>query len=577
MEKTEESKFELRERYFNRELSWLDFNFRVLEEAFEIRNPLLERLKFLCIFTMNFDEFCMVRVAGLKKMLKEGFSNCESPDHLPIDEVLRKVTEKSRVLKQSHANFFSDKFSKEMKDSGLEIISYNELNGSEKKKLDEYFELELFPVLTPLAVDSSHPYPYLNNLSLYLLVEFVPDPQVCLNNQMIGFVEVPNVIPRLISLEENSENCFRFVLLEDLIKAHLNHLFLGFEAKKCYEIRVIRNLDYKLLENDVVDLLETIQKEMNKKHQQEVVWIETNENMPLNLKNELKKLLKITEDDIFTLRSPLYLPGLLSLYDLPLKNLKDPAFNPRLPSRLEGNKNIFSLIRVSDLLVHHPYESFYAVIEFLNSAAEDPSVLAIKQTLYRTSGDSPIIDSLIRAAENGKQVTAVMELKARFDETNNILWARRLERAGVNVVFGFVGFKTHCKFALVIRREKDKLRRYVHLSTGNYNSHTAKMYTDIGLFSSKIELTEEISALFNLLTGFNVLVSENREKTSRYSKLFSSLGVAPLTLRPKIIREIDLLIKEQKEVGSCQIMAKMNGLVDQQIIEKLYDASNAGG
>ena len=562
--------------FFNRELSWIEFNARVLDEAFQNSTPLLDRLKFLSIFSGNQDEFFMVRVAGLKKMLKEGFIDCESADGADIQQTLKEIHEKSKALMQKQYGYFLNVLQGDLAREHIRILSYQELSAEQKALMADYFRNVVFPVLTPLAVDPSHPFPFLTNLSHYLMVKFKPSGYFSQTEHLIGFVEIPSAIPRLLELSSNQKG-YCFLLLESLIRAHLNELFLGFEVSGSWMVRVTRNLDYTLLENRVVDLLEAIQKEVINRPNPEAVRLEIQENMDASLVRKLQSILGLGDHDLYHLPEPFVIPGLMSLHRLPLAHLKEEEFNPRLPACMGGAGNILSLIREQDLLVHHPYESFYTITEFLSVAAADKDVFAIKQTLYRSSGDSPVIDALIRAAENGKQVTAVIELKARFDEKNNIDWARRLERSGVHVVYGFIGLKTHAKTTLVVRKENDKMVRYVHLSTGNYNSQTASQYTDIGLFTADEKIGTDISALFNLLTGFNILSIGGGVRNGVHSlPVFKKIIVAPLELRKYILREIDQTIVDQKAHGRSLIVVKLNGLDDRRIIERLYKASQAG-
>lgn len=566
--------------FFNRELSWLAFNERVLEEACNPTTPVLERLKFLSIFTTNLDEFFMVRVAGLKKMLKEGFVYCETPDCMPISDILKSIKIKTdQLLKRQYKCL--EEVMVILKKEGLCIVDITQISDTEKQFLTKYFQDHVFPVLTPLAVDSSHPYPFLNNLAIYLIAEFIPKSEngnaQQTDSTFTGFVEIPLVIPRIIPISENFAKEKRFVLLENLVLEHLEEMFLGFKVARWSTIRVTRNLDYTLLENRVVDLLESIQKVVVNRQHQEAVRLEVAFNTPEDIIDQITDILKISKSkDVYRIPRPLFIPGLMGLYKKDYPHLKDEPFNPRLPARMAGNHNIFNLIKQKDLLVHHPYESFYAVTEFLGEAASDPNVLAIKQTLYRTSGDSPIIESLIKAAEDGKHVTAVVELKARFDEKNNIIWARRLERAGVNVVYGFVGLKTHCKATLVVRKENQDLVRYVHLSTGNYNSQTAKLYSDIGLFTCAPDFGHDVSALFNLLTGFNIIGEKGKLRDGIILPTFNKIVLAPINLRNWLIEQIDYVIEKKKQGEHAAIYAKINGLVDRRIIEKLYSASQYG-
>jgi polyphosphate kinase len=558
--------------FLNRDRSWLEFNARVLEEAASSSVPLLERLHFLSIFSSNLDEFFMVRVAGLKKMLAEGIGICEAADHTPIKTVLEQLRERTAALCfRQHEILYA--ILRELEDHGIAIAKLSDLSEQQQSALKAYFFNNVLPVLTPLAMDSSHPFPSISNLALYLVIRFSASGDEQRNR--LGFVEIPAVLPGLVPVE-GGKHPYTFVLLEELVGAHLEQLFLGFEIADFKPIRITRNLDYTLMENNVVDLLISVQREMIEREHQEAVRLEVQDDISDSTLNVLMDRLKLLPGDVYKLQRPIDVLTMKALCALPFDHLKETLFNPRLPLRMASNANFFSILSEGDLLVHHPYESFYAVIEFLNAAASDEQVLAIKQTLYRTSGDSPVIESLIKAAENGKKVTAVIELKARFDEKNNIVWARRLERAGVNVVFGFVGFKTHCKATLVVRKEGDRLVRYVHLATGNYNSNTAKLYTDLGLFTADQKIGQDISTVFNLLTGFNVLTNISLPHRENAIPKFEEIALSPFTTRDKTIDLINDEILCQRESGQGLIMAKMNALVDQVIIQKLYEASQAG-
>lgn len=582
-------------RYFNRDLSWLAFNARVLAEAEDPTTPLLEKLKFLSIFSSNLDEFFMVRVAGIKKMLEGEFFTDEPSDEATGGETLAAIRTRVMDLVKRKYECLHQVVLPELRKHDVEIVSMSDLKKSQRAYLEDYFFREVFPVLTPMAVDPAHPFPFLTNLSLYLLVMFkrvTRDTPVDI--PPIGLVEIPTVLPRLIPIAtlpgqsetrqyetkpgetRQFETKRQYILLEDLVEAHLGSLFIGFDITATSRVRVTRNLDYKLLENEVVDLLKSVQREVTSREHQEAVRLDFCGEIPPAVFQMLLRELHITEADVYEKTAPLMLNGMMGLYQLPLPNLKDPPFNPRLPRQMESREDIFSLVAEEDLLLHHPYDSFYPTIEFLQQAAHDPAVLAIKQTLYRTSGDSPIIDALIAAAENGKQVTAVVELKARFDEKNNITWARRLERAGVNVVFGFVGLKTHCKMILVVRRESGRLVRYVNLSTGNYNSNTAKLYTDLSLFTVADEIGEDISTIFNLLTGFNILTGDGKLRKKLAIPQLKKLALAPTGLRERFLELIGREAIFAKKGVKARIVAKMNALVDREIIDALYAASAAG-
>ncbi|MFW7378113.1 MAG: polyphosphate kinase 1 [Oligoflexus sp.] len=560
--------------YLNRELSWLEFNSRVLNEALDESTPILERVRFMSIFASNLDEFYMVRVAGKKRASREGLATSDSPDQSPSHEILSSIRQRCADLVQSQYQNYSHSLLPRLQEHGIEIKRLSELSVDQQKQLAEYFTESIFPVLTPLAVDPAHPFPFLANLRSYLLVTFT-NPKVSGEQLAVSFVEIPAVLPRLIKVE-NQENRHQFLFLEDLIIHHLPRLFFGLEIATVYHIRVTRDLDFTLLENEVVDLLQSVQNKVRAREQAQIIRLEVSDDLPKQLEEYLHQTLCISGEDVFRYPGPLALNDLVILCQLPLDHLKYEPFNPRLPQPLSGSRSIFSIIQQEDLLIHHPYESFYTVIELLNAAANDPKVIAIKQTLYRVSGEnSPIIDALIQAAENGKQVTVVLELKARFDEKNNITWARRMERSGVNVVYGFVGLKTHAKITLIIRREDSKVRRYLHLSTGNYNWATARSYCDVGFMTADPSLCDDVSELFNLLTGFNLL-SEQRIFDNPSLPKFRKIKISPLNLREHILDLIDREINCCNEGKRGLIIAKMNALVDKKIIDKLYEASQAG-
>ena len=575
MSSTKPAKLAGRDRdiFFNRELSWLDFNARVLAEANSTSVPLLERLKFLSIFFSNLDEFFMVRVAGLMRMMEEGILVHESPDDMTPAEILENIQEKVLTLLNSVYSTIYPDIVKQLDGEEIKILQLAELTRSEKKYIEEFYQTQVEPVLTPMSVDPAHPFPYLANLALYYVVRFQGERAD--ENPVIGLLEVPSILPRMIPVSKKNGE-YRYVFLEDVIEAHIESVFLGYEINGCYAVRVTRNLDYNLLETEVVDLLKSVQKHVTKKRNQEAVRLEYTDKIPPEIVRFLLEALELTADDAYPCSGPLQLSDLMELFKISRSDLKDPSFNPRIPTRLGRDDSIFESISERDLLVHHPFDSFYTVTEFLNSAARDPNVLAIKQTLYRTSGDSPIIDALIAAAENGKQVAAVIELKARFDEKNNIVWARRLERAGVHVVYGFIGYKTHAKSCLVVRREGDKLVRYAHLSTGNYNSNTATLYTDIGLLTKDPAITSDVSAMFNLLTGFNSEAGSKSLTNSGHVPEFSQIWLAPFSMRENFIRAIDREVQAHKAGKEALIIAKVNSLVDRAIIEKLYKASATG-
>lgn len=561
--------------YFNRELSWIEFNARVLEKSEEDSTPLLERIKFLSIFASNLDEFFMVRVAGMRRMLKEGIQKCESPEQFDLEPTLLRIKTRVQTLIDQMYRNFNESILEQLASHSVSIRKMEDLNSQQIAVLGPYFQSEVFPVLTPLAVDSSHPFPFLTNLGLYLLVNINKDKQDEENG--IAFVRIPEVLPRLVPIPSSRKGRFQFeyVLMEDLIQYHLETLFLGCEISSVHSIRVTRDLDYQLLENSISDLLAAIKSATSTTQFQEAVRLEVSRGTPDRLIELLCDRLEIQPQDVYSVPGPLNISGFMRLPSLPLSHLKEEPFNPRLPARMSKQKSVFNLIREQDLFVHHPFDSFYAVTEFLSAAAADDQVLAIKQTLYRCAGDSPIIEALIQASEAGKQVTVVIELKARFDERNNIVWANRLARAGVNVVFGFVGLKTHAKMTLVARKERNGIRRYIHLSTGNYNSQTAKIYTDVGILTCDEDFGSDVSALFNVLTGVNVFV--DGVPAAKNLPALKKLAMAPTSLRNKLLFLIDQEIdNESKKSGSGHMVVKTNALIDKEVIDKLYQASQAG-
>ncbi len=568
------------DKYLNRELSWLEFNYRVLEEALDATNPLLERLKFISIFSSNLDEFFMVRVAGLKKMESESISESESPDILPVHQIRNKIESRVKEMIRIKYGCLQNDILKQLTQYDIVIKSVGDLNSGEKYFIEKYFKERIFPVLTPLSFDPAHPFPFLTNRSSFLV--FFPkimgmESHGSVEIKRLCFVEVPSVLPRFVQLgvSENSPR-FHYIALEDIITEYLPQIFYGIEKPTTYSIRILRNLDYTLLENKVVDLLRSMQRELINREHQEVVRLEYSQDMPKDMLDILRAKLNLEVMDLYSIPGIINPASFFEITKIPIEVLHDPPFNPRLPKIFGGHEDIFSLISKEDILVHHPYESFYTVTELLYTAAMDENVLAIKQMLYRTAGDSPIIDSLIRAAENGKKVTAVVELKARFDETNNMVWAKKLQDSGVNVVFGFVGYKTHSKATLIVRKEGNEVKQYVHLSTGNYNSTTAKLYTDLGLFTSHPDIVHDVTVLFNLVTGVNVLSLGNPALKKETLPDLRIVAVAPYNLRSTFKKLIEREIHNAKKLGKGMIIAKMNALVDKEIIDKLYEASQAG-
>ncbi|HVO67161.1 MAG TPA: polyphosphate kinase 1 [Syntrophales bacterium] len=558
----------------DRELSWLEFNRRVLEEVQDNTNPTLERLKFASIFSSNLDEFFMVRVGGLYRILEMDVEDIDP--YLEMSQrKLNEIAEKARELVTDQYKCFVGEVMPQLERAGISILRIDELDKKESNRLEEYFEEHVFPVLTPLAVDPGHPFPYLGNLRLNLMVLF-EEMVGTKRPQAYAFVEVPSILNRLVPVKGEG-NGYRFILLEDLIRRYINRLFPGMKIKNTIALRLTRNQDYDLHENEVLDLLQSIEAVIKDRSNKIAVRLEIDPGAPKKIVNMILKQLGIEERFVYEINGPINISDFLPLYDLPVDAPhRDIPFNPRLPKRFTSDKDVFSIIREGDVLLHHPYDSFAVVMEFLDAAADDPNVLAIKQTLYRTGKDSPVVAALRRAAETGKQVTAIVELKARFDEKYNINWSKRMEEAGVNSVFGFVQWKTHCKATLVVRREGKQLRRYVHVSTGNYNTVTAKIYTDVGLLTCDPEFGNDVSALFNVLTGFNSWSSGDMLKTDTVASMFRIFMISPVTTQDAILRLIDREIEKSNPQKPGRIIAKMNALIDTKTIRKLYEASRAG-
>ncbi len=545
--------------YINRELSWLEFNARVLHEARDDRNPLLERAKFLAIFSSNLDEFFQVRIAGLRQQVQAG-STKVSPDGRTAAEQLQAARVRCLELLAEHSSIWAE-LRAALAAEGIAVAEYGEVP-EHHERLRERFLEEIFPVLTPLAVDPGHPFPYISTLSLSIAVG-LRDPES--GERRFARVKVPPILPRLIEIESG-----RFVLIDQVIEANLDLLFSGMEILETHLFRVTRNADLALEEDEADDLLLAIEEELRRRRFGEAVRLEVERSMPATTRAILLKGIGLTEEDCYAVSGMLDLTALWQLVSLDRPDLKPPAWTPVIPGRLvppdeDEPADVFAALRVGDILLHHPYESFVASTErFIAQAAEDPEVLTIKQTLYRTSGDSPIVRSLIKAAEQGKQVVVLVEIKARFDEEANIVWARKLEQAGAHVVYGLVGLKTHSKVALVVRREGSFLRRYVHIGTGNYNTKTARLYTDLGLLSCRPELGADVTDLFNVLTG----LSRQRE--------FRRLLVAPHTLRSRFLDLVDREIGHAQAGRPARIVVKVNAIVDVACIEALYNASQAG-
>ncbi|MGL4608419.1 MAG: polyphosphate kinase 1 [Trueperaceae bacterium] len=544
--------------YFNRELSWLAFNERVLEEAMDTENPLLERLKFLSIFSTNLDEFMMIRYAGLKDQADAGIDK-RTPDGMTPKEQLKAISEKLHPLVAQHRKVLGHDILPALEGHGVFLVPIDKLSDSDKVAVDKFFHDELFPVLTPLAVDASHPFPRLPNLSFSLILEAF-DPVD--DEERRAIVQVPSVLPRFLRLP--GKESYRFVMLENIIKAKLDALFPGYEVRRAYAFRLTRNADIEIAEDEADDLLQVIEDEVRRRRWGDPVRLEVMVDMPKSWRNYLRDTNKLNNDDVYEIPNHLNVADFMELASLNIPELHDKPFVTRLPTEYRNQPSIFAAIRRQDILVQHPFHAFDAVLDLIEEAADDPNVLAIKQTLYRVGRKSPVVAALMKAAGNGKLVTALVELKARFDEENNIVWARELERSGVHVVYGFAGLKTHCKALLIVRREGKEIKRYIHLATGNYNAGTASVYTDLALLSCDPDLGADVSELFNYLTGFS------KQKTWR------KLWVAPENLRTKIIEAIDHErgFAEKGEAG--HIIAKMNSLVDPEVIRALYRASQAG-
>jgi polyphosphate kinase len=550
--------------FINRELSLLDFQERVLAEAADPRNPVLERARFLSIVQSNLDEFFMVRVSGIREQVHAHISERE-PDGMTPSEELAAIRARLSPLLLAHAALFQDVIRPALVAEGIRIVDYADLTGEQQEQLCDYFDRMVFPVCTPLAVDPGHPFPHISNLSLNLAVE-LQDPD---GPRHFARVKVPNVLPRLLALPSNDSQDGRgapavFIRLEQLLAANLSALFPQMEIVEVHPFRVIRDADIEIQELEADDLLESVEQSLAKRRFGSTVALVINPGMPDHIRLLLIDNLELDESDVYTIPGPLGLNDLAELYKLDRPDLKYPPFIPRVPPLVRNNPDLFYAIQQRDILLHHPYDSFTPVVDLIRLAATDRNVLAIKQTLYRIGTNSPIVEALLKAAEEGKQVAVLMELKARFDEENNIESARLLEQAGVHVTYGLLGLKTHCKIALVVRKEGDAIRRYIHLGTGNYNPGTARAYTDMGLLTARPAFGADVSELFNYLTGYS--------KQTKYRKLL----VAPLTLRSGLLARIEREIARQREHADGRIIFKMNSLVDPQFVDALYRASQAG-
>ena len=551
------------EYYTNRELSWLDFNMRILGEARDKANPLFERLKFLSITASNLDEFFMIRVASLKDMVHARYTKPDIAGLKP-EEQLNLIQEKAHHLVGLQYSTYNRSLLPALKQAGLELVTTHEDMSEEQKAFaDQYFEENVYPVLTPMAMDSSRPFPLIRNKSLNIGALISKKGEK--GKAEFATVQVPGVLPRVIELPAGKEGTRAGILLEELIERNIDQLFLNYDVVCAHPYRIIRNADLTIDEDDAADLLMEIQKQLKKRQWGEVIRLEVEDKIDQKLLKILKKEFDIKPEDSYSISGPLDLTFLMKVYGVEgFEHLKTPPYTPQPVPALENETDIFAAVRKKDIFLHHPYETFDPVVNFVRQAARDPQVLAIKQTLYRVSGHSPIVAALAQAAENGKQVSVLVELKARFDEENNIIWAKMLEKAGCHVIYGLVGLKTHSKITLVVRREEDGIRRYVHLGTGNYNDSTAKLYTDCGIMTCQEAIGEDATAVFNMLSGY----SEPRR--------WNRLSLAPIWLRDKFLSLIRREADHAREGQPARIIAKMNSLCDQEVIAALYEASAAG-
>jgi polyphosphate kinase len=561
------------EHFINRELSWLEFNARVLEEAEDQTNPLLERVKFLSIFSSNLDEFFMVRVAGLREQaFGDGAPQDYTPDGLRAITQLQRVAKKTQDLVAAEYLCWNESVLPQLNREGIQLLAHEELDSAERERLDRFFRERAFPILTPMAIDPSHPSPHFHNRQLYLGAMLRRHHGLG-PKELFAVVQLPQILPRFVPVGAPEEA--RFILLEQAVAARLPELFGGFDVLQWTTFRITRDSDIELLEQESDDMLRLIEERLKARQRGDAVRLEVaigaNEELVQKIiEEESLRDVKESSDpysEVYRIPGPLDLTGLMELYEIPNRDyLHDPPFSPQPPRGLRSRRgeDLFAAIAQRDILLHHPYDSFDPVVEFVSCAAKDPKVLAIKQTLYRISGDSPITRALMQAAENGKHVTALVELKARFDEARNVGWARQMERSGVHVVFGFLDLKTHCKLSLVVRQEGNALRRYMHLGTGNYNQTTALLYTDFGLFTADEDIGEDASALFNLLTGYS------------QGHVWRKLIAAPEHMHRRTLDLIEEQTERAKAGRPSRIFAKLNALVDYRVIEALYRASQAG-
>ncbi len=559
-----EKEFLKPEYYENRELSWLKFDHRVLNEARDKTIPLLERLKFVSITSSNLDEFFMVRVASLKDMVHAGYKKTDIAG-MTAQEQLEAINKDTRALVELQYSTYNRSLVPLLSNHGIEILgTHEELNQEQAEYVDHYFQENVYPVLTPMAVDASRPFPLIQNKSLNIAA-LLSKKDEKKGETEFATVQVPSVLSRIVQIPSAKEGVKTFLLLEQIIERNIQQLFLNYNVLCAYPYRIMRNADLSIDEDEAEDLLQEIQKQLKKRQWGEVIRLEVEEKIDKRLLQILKQDLHIAQEDIFKIGGPLDLTFLMKMYGLEgADDLRYAPYKPQRVPQITPGEDIFAVIRKGDVLLHHPYQTFDPVVDFIRQASVDPNVLAIKQTLYRVSGNSPIIASLAQAAENGKQVSVLVELKARFDEENNIVWAKKLEKAGCHVIYGLVGLKTHSKIALVVRREEDGIRRYVHLGTGNYNDSTAKLYTDLGIFTCSEAIGEDATAVFNMLSGYSEPLSWNK------------LVVAPIWLRKRFLKLIKREMKQAQEGKEAFIKAKMNSLCDRDVIAALYEASAAG-
>lgn len=546
------------EYFLNREMSWLSFNRRVLQEADDKQKPLLERLKFIAITSSNLDEFFMIRVAGLKQQLESGVNKTDSAG-LTVSEQIASIADLTQELVKLQYRLYK-KIIAQITESDIFIVPLDSLTEKEKEWTRNYFLDTIYPVITPLAVDASHPFPFLSNRSLNIAISLTATK----GETKMAVVQVPAVLPRLVEVGSHTKKK-KIVFLEDIIKAYCQHLFVGHKVKDMAAFRITRNADLFIDEEDAEDLLAEVEKSLRQRKHGDAVRLEIDKACNHRLREAIIDAVKVGDCDVYEIAGPIDVTCFMKFADLAgYEKLRYVPLVPHTPAELLDVEDLYAAIRERDVLLHHPYESFGPVIEFVRRAATDPQVLAIKQTLYRVSGNSPIVRALAQAAENGKQVTVLVELKARFDEENNILWARQLEEAGCHVIYGLVGLKTHSKICLVVRRENSGIKRYVHLATGNYNDATARGYTDMGLFTANDQYGADASAFFNMLSGYSD------------PPVWNKFVVAPLGLRRRIIELLDREIHWASVGKPARIIAKMNSLLDKEIVEKLYEASTNG-